>query len=172
MGLTKLDLAALRKADSICFDHDRPRDRVNSQAGRIRCIKRLTEKQQLQDPYGGDERTYTINVDSRISICGNYDSAEEKRELQEKLRAFEMIYAGDFYPKVQTIISNLRVNDVISLKWIMDNNNDYVKNAGLHKDDLVIEVNRDGKQKVKRLEFLVHSSVCEDNSARMIKRYW
>lgn len=151
MPLDKLDIAALRKADAICFDHY-TRDGVDIR--QIRAIKR-NEKSHL-DPYAQDI-THHIAVGSTVRTYG------EGRD--NTWTCFEMIQTAQYHDVWQTIVGLLRVNDEVALLWEADNNNGYVNEAGLHHDQLSLVVQRGPK----RMTFKVRSSVCQNNTARTCK---
>jgi hypothetical protein len=152
MPIDKLDLAALRKADAICFDHY-TRDGIDVRA--IRAIKRNEPSE--RDPYAQDI-THTVSVGSAVR-------AYESGGTSKTWTCFEMIHTPQYHDAWQTIVSLLRVGDELTLFWEADNNSGYVNEAGLHHDQLSLVVQRGSK----RMTFKVRSSVCPDNTARMCR---
>lgn len=150
MPISKLDLAALRKADAICFDHYR-KD-ADMPVHRIRAIKRadVTER----DPFAQD---VTHNIDVNSVVYAHGDGAHVSQWT-----CFEMLHTAQYDDVWMTIVGLLKVGDELTLVWTADNNNGYVNEAGLHHDQLSLRVDRNGK----RLTFKVRSSVCQNNTAR------
>jgi hypothetical protein len=67
---------------------------------------------------------------------------------------------------LRTILVLLKVDDILTLNWVADNNTEVIREANLHTDQLEIRVTRGDKFYV----FLVKVQTGKDNSARMIKR--
>ena len=143
-AITAIELSALRKADSVCFDLIRRDGEVVSQ---IRAIKRVEPT--AKDPYARD-----ITLDIPVDWTGPRDAI-----------AFEAVMSAKYNDAWQTIVKLLRVGDEITLVWVSANNNQYVTEAGLFNDELRMRVQR-GKT---RLTFNVDHSICADNTARMIR---
>lgn len=139
--ITKNDIKAMKQADKVCFE-------VHAGIGRIRCIK------EIQDPYVY-EVEYGIEMPYFADNFGpdKFDSA------------FHMFFCAKHTPYWQTILTFIRVNDSLSLRWHVDNNNGYIKDAGLHCDELFLEVTRNET----RFLFFLASSITPGNSARMVK---
>lgn len=173
--ISKTDLAALRKADSIVFHHDRPGDRVNGTAGRIRCLKRLSAREQEQDPFAPDSREYGIDCESWIKFPGDSIPKDcTPTDFRDKLRAAEVMSVYRFHNNgsvLSTVIDLIRANDTVKLSWYYDAGNNYTQNGGLHSDMLELHIERPGKKQSKHFAFLLRYSVCPDNSARMISQW-
>jgi hypothetical protein len=153
--IDKTDLTALRKADSVCFDHNIRTTAGPERVSMIRAIKRAPYD--TTDPFAQDV-THAINVDSRAF---SYDHPSDS----DNLTAFEMLHSAQVTETWQTIVGLLRVGDDLKLVWAAGNSNGYLEESNLHRDELRLEVTRNGK----RLTFHVATSVCPNNSARMIK---
>jgi hypothetical protein len=176
MGLSKQDLAALRKADTVVFHHDRLSDRKNGSMGRIRCIKRTSQAEMDRDPYAPQDREYQMEVDSWVNL--GHDSipdGETPSEFRDKLRGSEVVYPYHGYVggnALSTCIGLMRAGDTLKLKWYYGGENDYTKAAKLHRDHLELQIERQGKRETKLMTFLLRVSVCPDNSARMLSHWY
>lgn len=164
--ITKMDIAALKKADRVSFDH-------TSGKGVIRCTKRG------KPPYGDETSVEISAVSSSVYVYGTDDNTPSKTDTA---RCFTMIYASS--PILQTIISLLKEGDRIMLDWRGSDNNGYVKasritnetesdsvgpwNIGekIYHDKLYIVIIRKGKTKYT---LYMDDSICPMNSARMIQ---
>src|SRR3990167_5791759 len=101
--------------------------------------------------YGEIDHTLYIEVHQRDSNSGN---------------AFDSLLFARYDHCWQTIVACLRPGDTLHLQWAKDDaTNNYCEVAGLHSDRLYLHVLR----KEKRLTFFVSQSVCDDNSARMVR---
>lgn len=148
--LTKDDLKALRQADRLCFDRDR-----DGTSG-IRCIKLVRNA----GPFGEKERTVDVLCEATMHGQGVASAS-----------CFEMIY-NYHGPEClwESIASILKVGDVLSLEWFADNNNGYIDRAltsgeKIHRDELYIRIRRGEK----KLRFHLATSICPNNTARMIR---
>jgi hypothetical protein len=159
--LTKIQIAALRKANRIVFSHregDKDGDSV------IRAIKenRPSEK----DPFAQDVEceipcswslTDYAEGDSRITYTA---------QKAGQFRAFEMIHVAQYEECWKTIASLLREGDALTLLWKRNAwNTGNLTDVNLHGDGLDLQIDR-GKT---RLTFHIRMSVCPDNTARMIR---
>ena len=163
--LTRDDVAALRKADEIIF-------RSRPGASHIEAV--------VENGFGDQPRVYT-KVEQRL--FPEFESAynqERKRYLAVGTSyanygesaptthavAFAMFCSAQFTDTWKTVASLLKVGDTLTLSWTADgNSNDYTKAVELHADTLRLVVTR-GQQ---RLIFLLDTSICLNNSARMVK---
>ena len=82
------------------------------------------------------------------------------------LACFYMIHSAQFSACWPTIPRLLKVGDRLALHWVADCNTETLTDAGLHNDQLRLYVHRAGD----RLVLPIATSVCPDNSARMIHR--
>ncbi len=64
-----------------------------------------------------------------------------------------------------SIIATLRAGDVVGLSWLRDGGSENERNAGLHHDEVRLEVNRGGR----KLVFSIHAQCYRDNTARMTR---
>jgi hypothetical protein len=162
------DLQALRRADSVVFHltgdgtayidahlstvtHPEPR------------IFTATEQRLFPDIDGSDRRR-------RIPVTAGIVGFDDKRRWHEQglpdATASAMIHVARLDELWRSIAAFLRVGDVVSLHWWASNNNGYITQAGLHRDELRLVIRR-GR---RRWAFLVKVELCPDNTARMIRR--
>jgi hypothetical protein len=149
--LSRLDIAALRKADSVVFRQSFDR------TGEIVAIKEPTQTQRERDPFAQEVR-HRIAVGSHVHTYG--------RESGARHSAFEMIQNADYAPAWTTIAGLLRVGDIVSLSWLRGNQTESLNGAGMVRDELRLAVKRGERG---RFVFLVSVRVGPDNSARMTK---
>lgn len=148
--LTKVDLAALRKADSILF-HQRNEDDAKIEA--IKDAPDATER----NPFPTETR-HTIPVDSRVHTFGRGSGATHT--------AFHLVSSAQYNATWSTIAAMLRAGDVLSLMWYRGNQSPVLDDAHLVRDELRLCVKRGDKH---RFVFMVAVSVGLDNTARMTK---
>lgn len=156
--IDKVDLAALRKADAVCFDHNIQRYPGADRASFIRAIKRANVT--TADPFAQDV-THSIEIESRAHVYGNDAGYVHGVELT----GFSHIGSAQYHARWQTIAALLRAGDDVKLVWIGNNNSPILTDAGLFHDYLDIEVRR-GKT---TMVFRVDDSVCRNNSAKMLR---
>jgi hypothetical protein len=147
------DLNAIRKADSVVFRHYQG-------VATIECIKRD------RDEFGDKERRRDIVVAGSISHSSwNYEDRESFSS------ACTSITSAGFHEGWRTINAALRIGDSLKLEFRADEGtNGYVKDANLHADELWLRVERGEGAKRNRLFFLLDSTICPSNSARMVQR--
>jgi hypothetical protein len=68
-----------------------------------------------------------------------------------------------------TRVNCMQAGDVLTLNWIACNDNNYMKQAGLHADELHLRIERMKDGKRKRYDFHVTTQVCPNNSVKMIR---
>lgn len=176
--MSKVDIKAMREADRIVFHHDRRSDVSDGDnPGRIRCIKRNSVSAREANPFLPYESEYEIkDLYSWVSyppdaIPDGMDSDIFKGQIRGATVEYPYAYnpGGNV---LNTFISLLRPGDEVSLWWYYDAGNGYLERAGLHKDVLRVKITRYLKRQTKRFTFAIASSVCEDNSARMLSTKW
>jgi hypothetical protein len=156
--LTRLDLAALRDADTVSFHHN-PAD-----GGTIRASKRVKNV----GPFDERERRYEFAVGS--SFSGRHSNLET-------CSCFSMEHGARYSEEWRTVVTFLKAGDELTLHWSPDGGKTgYLERAvvakegpghgmELHADLLYLKVRRKGK----RFGFFLDASVCPDNTARMIR---
>lgn len=142
MKLSKEDLKALKNADSVCFD-------LSNGNHSIHAVK---ERENSEDGF-----RQTVKMD----VAGSVTSYQS-----DFTPTHGFVYLGSikFDAQWQTVVSFLKENDELWLRWTADAGNGYVKDANLHYDTLHLTVKRS-----KQFEFHIYDSVCPDNSARMLR---
>lgn len=165
--LTKDQIDALRNADSVVFRVYRGRSTIEATirtdndptTDRPRI---LSAKQQrifpMNDAY---ERKCEIEVPGFVS---DYSLASLKE--YKDAAAFYMVHTSKFSMTWQSIVSILKGGDILSLHFVGNKyTNDYVRDKGLNGDAVEMGISRKGKA----FTFVVGTSICPDNSARMVK---
>lgn len=150
--LTKLDIAAFRKADTLCVHLD-----AHNPEGLVRLIKRGDRN---KDPFAQDVE-HIVSCEVTVPV---------RRNLDTGAKCFGYV---DFYHSQLTetscVIRTLRAGDEITFRFWPDcNSNDYVRRAGLHADAMFLDVKRQGKRVAC---WKLESSICPDNSARMCQGF-
>ncbi len=171
--LTKLDLAAMRQADSsVSFNHLGKRDDSPQYAspgangvGRIRCCKKVANP----GPYDDSDREYTIDCESTVSDYDSYDANYKPGNYKA--------FALDHFPQNvhgpwPAVCAFVRVGDILSLHWVACNNNAHSKKAGLYVDRVELRVERTTRGGMKkRFTFILDHRVNPGDSARMVQPY-
>jgi len=85
----------------------------------------------------------------------------------EPSRATWVLLYSNQCDNLQLLATMLRPDDELYFFARADNNNDYVRNAGLHNDELCAQVRRKEKLIVHR--YVIDTQICANNSARNIK---
>jgi hypothetical protein len=158
-AITKVDIAAMKKASDICFR--KMRGTIGSS---IECNKEIERTE--SNPFSTRETIVLRCSDRFHSYADTMHGKVYDIKRENAWDAFEMIHSPSYCEEWQTICACLKAGDILSLEWIADNQSGYLVEAGLHRDHLKLIVNRKDKQ---RLVFCVRESVCQNNSARMIR---
>jgi hypothetical protein len=151
--LTKTDIAAIRKADDLCVHLGKQHGQ-----GLVRLIKR---KRYDSKPFETDQEYILENV-----TVGMETGLGAKALEAGTAQCFAMagIYHDQSTP-VASALKTLREGDELKFSFYPDcRSNGYVAAAGLHADCLYLHVRRNGKRVAT---WVVASSICPDNSARM-----
>jgi len=145
--LTKQDINALRKADDVCFYYNQ------KEGNYLIAIKEATRKEKENNPFIRDCQ-FKINLDTEIN------------PKPKPMKAFASAYSETF----KGIAEFLKPNDQIKLEWYKDAlTNQYLIEQNLHGDALYLRVERERGKSIKFFKFLIDTSICPDNTARMIK---
>lgn len=155
--LTAEDIAALRMAESVTFHHYDGQSVIRVQIRGHGEPVIFTARQQRLFPKPGtfdSERMREIACDHSIN---SYQGIREPRTTQ-CFTGFLSLPPAHWH----TIAGSLRKGETIELQWVGSNNNQYEDDAGLHHDALYLKAG----QRV----YLVDTSVCPDNTARMIRQ--
>jgi hypothetical protein len=152
--LTKLDIAAIRKADDLVVH-------LNAQYpdGVVRLIKRV--RPDLKNPFAHD-------VEHKIESAKVELSGHRGRDglANGSVKCFAMIglYHG-MCEHASGVMKTLRAGDEVTFKFYPDaHTNGYLSACGLHGDALYLQVRRKGKTIAK---WHLDESICPPNSARM-----
>ena len=171
--LTKQDLKCLKNADSICFDFNNDRGQLTSQ---IRCNKDASHSND------GFSQTHYIECDSKFEIyLDNLDGKYQSITTKKPSHCFGYISTPIYEEEWQTTLSLLKENDTLVFKW-QSSSEGYIGNAKttikgdnggyiafeerLYYDKLFLTVIRENG---KKLSFHIATSICPNNSARMIQ---
>jgi len=153
--LTATDIKALRKCDALAVDWYTDKD--GTEVSQLRAIKRADPK----EPFATDI-TYRIALPSRLTdYAARYTSAPRDTNRS----GFALMSTSEFNEVVHTALGFLRVDDDIALRWLADNNSGTLSDAGLHSDELRLEVIRGNK----RYTFVLEHRVSLDNFARLFR---
>ena len=160
ISLSRQDIAALRKADDVCFYRRKGESY-------IRAMKRVTQAEKDKDPWA-DDKEHRISCGTDFHNYGNeFDSND--------WNAFEMVHGAGVSRQWATIAGFLRPLDQLTLMWIANNNSQIIEEKQLHHDMLRLHVLRRTKGrhgshgKTKNFVFHVSSSITPNNTARMIR---
>lgn len=170
--LARLDLTALRLADAVTFHHNAsaeggPRISLHLESRMSDEPRIFTATQQRVFPTAdGRGRQRDIRLESSASGYASGGLPGWSSSDARPLFCFYMIHSAQFSQSWRTVARLLRVGDRLALQWVADNNTETLIDAGLHNDQLHLYVHRAGD----RLVFPIATSVCPDNSARMIRR--
>jgi hypothetical protein len=173
--LTADDVAALRLADTVSFHYWQGRGyiRATLDGGYSEMPRIYSTREQRMFTLSGagkaSDRSREMDTETAITAYSRDENIEWTHAGSEPLAAaFAMIHSASVSDRWKTIVRLLRAGDRVTLSWVANNNNGYVKEAGLYRDELRMRIDRD---KSEPLVFLVEVSVCPDNSARMVRRH-
>lgn len=169
------DVAALRASDDVSFH-------THDGKAFVRVYLRV---------YGEGAPVFTVKQQRLYPEAGPFGDRGRQRTIPCEHRAYGYgRRAGEGYPARQgwnsehipgyaayaswvkrevwgTVSGLLRPGDRLTLSWVADNNNHHLDRADLHQDELHVVVHR-GERK---MTFLLNTSVCAGNSARMVRQY-
>lgn len=163
-ALDKVQIAALRKADTISFHHN---------DGKSYIVATKRKERTERDPFADDVR---VNIRCKWSLV-NYESNDPNDAHAsafsapaipgDKFKAFEMLHSPSHTDHWQTTASLLKPGDVLTLKWVRGGKTtDGMRDAQFVGDDLFLRVQRGDKS----LTFHVGDTICQRYStARMVR---
>ncbi len=169
--LTRADLVLMRDAVKVCFDHAKP-SRNPTGMGAIRLTVAV--------PY----RKTTIEHEETMVVGTKLESfAKFLPDVEGEAGRIDVDYTGDdlscfgmFHTPMsndqwQTVVALAKPGDRLWLRWRRGNQNGYMDDAGLVLDELflVLERARSGDRAPQHLTFQMLASVCQANSARLIR---
>ncbi len=160
--LSKVDVKALRQADSVSFHFT---------DGKHQIVARKTIEN--PGPFDDKQKTYSIDVLGDVVV---YDK-DGNRDRESPATCYASVYQWKYDTSVwKTIASILKHGDVITLEWFAGSVNDYMREVRggvdvgpIHNDELYLIVRQVGKNKKHPLKFLVETRVSPANSARMVR---
>lgn len=141
--LDQSDIKALKKAKSVVFFYKNGRSFMNVI---------------LDD----SDRSKDYEIDCGLELSGS-------RDLGEIIHASHVVMHPQLDEEWQTILSALREGDEVTIKWRACNNNQYLNRAGLYKDEVYLVIRRTVRGRQKKFTYHVASSICENNTAKMVK---
>jgi len=136
---------ALRQASSLVFHYRKGQSY-------IRCLKENVGVWKETKEVRIDCGTFTENYGGRLGLGDIRSASHVETAIQ-------------FHRPLQTVLSKVRKGDKLILRWVANNNSQYLTKNGLYKDELYLVVHRKDKQE----EYYIGCSVCENNTAKMIK---
>jgi hypothetical protein len=163
-GLDAIQIAALRRADTVCFFH-RAQPDATGEISYIDAGKRVQPSP--LEPFAPDSRHVIVPCEFRLR---EYTRGDDKIPFDSKAwSGFEMIHSAQFSEEWKTIASLLRVGDKLTLHWQRGAwTTEAMAEASpkFYGDSLSLIVDRPKAS----LSFLVTLHVGENNSARMIRK--
>ena len=154
--LSKIDIAALRKADSILFRSEK--DGTHT----ISAIKKADQPSE-KNPFPQESRR-DIKVSASLRDYSKGSFGSDWRV--ESYEAFHMTHSAQYCDEWETFASLLRDNDEIILAWTYENTSPAMQEAGVSRDELRLVI----KRGEKRMSFLNDSRVYVNaGKHRMIK---
>lgn len=151
--LTSIQASAIRKADSICFDHS-PADDAATTGNSHGQIRAITEGHRH-----GCEGQITLVVPIESSRMNNYG------EARGPFVAFDMIGSAQHDVGWRTVCRQIKAGSRIAFVWTRDNGSEVTREAGLVIDMLDVKVQNGNVCNTYR----VRTYVGHDNSARMVR---
>lgn len=148
--ITSEQAKALRKADAIVC-HFRKGEHY------IRAIKH--EK----DEFGSKDREIRIDVQGRVETYGAY-----KHNLGEVEECSTVMSHAQQDRHLQTAFAGIRDGDILYLRWLANNNSQYLDKANLFKDELYLIIHK-GEMNKNVKEYFIDTSITPNNSAKMCK---
>lgn len=152
-ALTKMDIAALKSADTLVARYNRTTD-----------VSRLEAIKDASDSNPWEQRHHVACSPSTTCYRSNGDSYQDQIDTAcTTLQA----YRGE---PMETFLALLKVGDGIILDFRASCNNNYLNDAGIHFDQCYLTIVRNAEgSKPTRYTIMVATSLCPDNLARMCK---
>jgi hypothetical protein len=151
-GLTKEDLAFLRKCDRVSFHTVKGASHVlGTIEGKTR--GRVTTA----------EQKITVDVPHHVR---QYGVESSERIPDDRIKCFSMLSGYEL--ELKTMLAHLRPGDELRLMWMRDTRDIADRSNGFHVDEFAVEVKRGGELMFR---YKLDEFVGPDNSARMIQWY-
>src|SRR5581483_1434036 len=155
-GLSPMALRALREADDLVIVARRNRtDATVQETAHMRASKRVENR----GPFDDHERTYVID-----GLRANF--VTYGRPIPDAVTATGHVGSCRVQEEWRTIAKLLRPGDVLTIRVSVYGGNEYAKNAGLHHDEMYLDVYRKGK---KHYAFHLADTLAPANMARMVR---
>jgi hypothetical protein len=172
--LSKTDIAALRKAQRIVFQmHEDGRTELRALFDFEHTNVTPYKMELFPEHNHGQEFQRRIAAESSITDYSARHS-DQTRSVKYAYTGFELLNATQFDLVWRTAVTSLKAGEWLVLRWIGSNNNALLNDAGLHHDELVLQVRRrvyrKGDSQVVRREYALASQISLNNSARMLRR--
>lgn len=175
--LTAEDLAAARIADDVCMHLNEERSviRLSLRAQGDPAVYTARQQRLFTITGLGSERARDIHVSGVAFSYGEGDDVGWRWDSLDGWnsgdpagppRCFYNMWELDVW---RTIVGGLRVGDRLRLLWSADDNNGYVTEAGLHTDRLQLAAEDPERKRIRAWN--LGWSTCQDNSARMVRRF-
>lgn len=153
--LAKDDILAIRASSYLRFAVDERKLPITGPA--ITAAREVTKD--------GFEQTLFRDIPSRGTIESHGRNGYKAYIAHgTKLVAVECV--NSYLPEHRAVCALIRVGDELQVRFVGDNNNDYLRGKSLHADELRLVIVRHEKTFV---ELTLAYRVCEDNTARMVR---
>jgi hypothetical protein len=146
MGLTPHDLRAIRHADHLVFRYNSPRSSGGQRGNWLEC-----GLDARHSPTGFDQAHAVVLGEPRITV---YDDRRGEPGDTSRSHPLDGVALEDawgcvsvyprYEPAHQTWIRTLRTGDELAVRFVIGNNNDYLRRAGLSFDEAWLVIRRPG----------------------------
>lgn len=157
--LTSADVKALRSADRISFHLADGQSIIRAHRDRE------------HTPTGFDDsvdiHAATTLTRHRGWLAGDDQHTALARAPREAVRGFAYHGSAQYSLDARTWLQSLRTGDMLTLDWTADNNSETLRDAGLHADELRVQIT--GRKTGTPPTFLIDYVINPGNSARMLR---
>jgi hypothetical protein len=161
--LTAIDIAAMRKCDRVVIVFNESQNNLRRTCVVLTKEARRSERDTFAQEIDHALEECPVRIENHGIFAGELAAAN--------VTAFALLYTyHNQRDHEASVLRTLRAGDVIAFRFYADcHTNGYIAAAGLHGDALFLDVER-GEGKARRsFTFEMHSSVCPNNSARMVR---
>lgn len=164
-ALTRMDIAALRKADRVSFHYNVRHVDNGERRSFIRAHKEPTYAERERDPFAREQiHEIDLGPNGEHHRVINYGDRHDGG-----WSAFESVMAAQVTETWRTVVRSLKVGETIVMHWTRDNNSETIRKADLHVDELTVSVGKEGAQNGARW-YHIATRITPDNTARMVQR--
>jgi hypothetical protein len=156
--LTKIDIAAMRKADRIVFRSESLEER---RPYTIEAIKEAPEATP-SNPFPQEGRHI---VEVSASVRDYSEGAWGGSHGVESYSAFEMVYSAQYDDEWKTVVGLLKEGDKLTLIWTHHNSTPALLEVGVCVDNLTLRIDRGDK----RLSFNIETRATTGTRHGMVK---